>query len=224
VLVVAWPAAVFKLSLVKAWLFMAYLALGRTSAWGEVGFFESWGSRLADSPVEWVLVAAGLVIFLVKRPKLRAAVPAMLVGVLMLASVLRVVSTDYRYTTMYFPAFELVAAMSLAHVLVRARRVAAYVLAVAACIALLWSSEGHFKIASRETDRAAWAMIDFVRSENLGTRRMLVPQSTVPVLHFYFPEAVLRGYETEQEAAALSAAGKFDGVLSSTPQWRFRPL
>lgn len=221
VLTAVWPAAIFKLSILKAVLFMTYLAVFRRSAWGDVGFFESWWNRLAGSPIEWLLVLAGLAVFVRYRRDLRVAAPALVLAGLMLAAVLRVVSADYRYMSVYFPALQLAAAIALARALAGWRPVAAGALLVAACLALLWNSERHFSLEARSPGSNAWAPISFVKNGNLGAKRMLVPQGAVPVLHFYFPRAVLRGYETEREATAIAAHGGFDGILSLGSQPRY---
>jgi hypothetical protein len=134
------------------------------------------------------------------------------------------VSSDYRYMSVYFPVLQLAAAVVLAHALTHVRPLAAYALLAAACLALLWNAERHFRLEVRPPSPSAWAVISFIRTSGLAGTRMLVPQGTVPVLHFYFPRATLRGYESEQEATAIAAQGGVDGILSLTPEPRYRPL
>ncbi len=50
-----WPAAIFKLAFLKAYLFMAYLAIVRKSPWGDVSFADTWRLRFTHSPWEWLL-------------------------------------------------------------------------------------------------------------------------------------------------------------------------
>ncbi len=61
--VVVWPAAIYKLSFVKGYLFMAYLGLFRQSPWGNEGFLDVWRHRVLDSPLEWAAIAVSLYLF-----------------------------------------------------------------------------------------------------------------------------------------------------------------
>jgi hypothetical protein len=224
VVLLVWPAALWKLSLLKACLFMAYLSAKRESAWGEVGFFDSWRQRLLGAPVEWGLVALAVAIWVcVPRRRVRAALPALVFGGLMLASVLRVVSTYPRYTVTYLPALELFASLVLAAALMRLRPVPRYALLAAACLALLATSGSQLRRIQEPPREQAWALIDFVGAQGPENRRILVPQELVPVLHYYFPKTAISGYQGEGEAARLASTGQYDGVLSvegTTPAYR----
>jgi hypothetical protein len=219
-----WPAALWKLSLLKACLFMAYLSMKREAAWGEVGFFESWRQRLVGAPVEWGLVALAVAIWVcVPRRRVRAALPALVFGGLMLGSVLRVVSTNPRYAVTYLPALELFASLTLAAALMRLRPVPRYALLAVACLALLATSRSQLRRIHEPPREQAWALIDFVGGQGLQHRRILAPQGLVPVLHFYFPKTAFSGYQDESEAARQASTGQFDGVLSvdgTTPAYR----
>ncbi len=57
-----WPAAIFRLSFVKACAVVAYLALIRKAPWGDAGFIETWRGRIFDSPLEWALIVFALVV------------------------------------------------------------------------------------------------------------------------------------------------------------------
>lgn len=217
VLTAVWPAAIFRLSLVKAGLFMAYLSVFRKAAWGDVTFANSWGQRLAASPAEWLFLAAALAVFVRWRSKLRVAVPALLVGAVMLASVLRVVSADYRYMTVYLPAFHLFGSVVLAHAALRFGpwRAAAVTLA---CAVLLWNSNRQVRPWTTEDHRRAWAIIDLLRAEDVAGKRVLVPGVLVPAVQFYFPQTAVRGYGSAAEANALKASRNFDAILVTGPE------
>jgi len=221
VLTAVWPAAIFKLSVMKAWAFMAYLSAFRKAAWGDVTFADSWVERLAASPAEWLLLAAALAAFFRWRSKLSVAVPALLVGAVMLASVLRVVSTDYRYMTVYLPAFHLFGSIVLAQAALRLgpRRAGAAV--ALACAVLLWNSNRQVRPWTAEDHRRAWAVIDLLRAEDIKGRRVLVPATLAPTLQFYFPDTAVRGYGSAAEAGALKASGNFDGILVVRPEPAF---
>jgi hypothetical protein len=59
-----WPSAILKMSFLKAYLFMAYLAIFRPSPWGNASFLDTWRLRLAHSPWEWLLIAAAAILYL----------------------------------------------------------------------------------------------------------------------------------------------------------------
>ena len=63
-----YPASLVKLSFLKAYAVMAYLAVFRKSAWGDVTLGQTWRVRFANAPVEWLLVLAALVVFS-RRPE-----------------------------------------------------------------------------------------------------------------------------------------------------------
>ncbi len=74
VVLVVWPAAIFKLSFLKAYLFMAYLAVFRKGAWGSnIGIAGTWWLRFATTPVPWILLAAAVVILAVRGRKIGSA-------------------------------------------------------------------------------------------------------------------------------------------------------
>ncbi len=62
-----WPAAILRLSFVKAYAVMAYLAVSRDSAWGNAGLIEIWRDRIFHSPLEWMLILAGVLVWLRNR-------------------------------------------------------------------------------------------------------------------------------------------------------------
>jgi hypothetical protein len=70
-----WPAAILRLSFVKAYAVMAYLALMRESPWGHAGFIETWRARIFRVTVEWSLIVIAVAVGL---PKVRAGRPALL--------------------------------------------------------------------------------------------------------------------------------------------------
>ena len=45
-----WPIGLLRFNFLKSYLFMAYLALFRHNAWGDVSLGETWRLRLAGSP------------------------------------------------------------------------------------------------------------------------------------------------------------------------------
>ncbi len=216
VVLLTWSGAVVRLSFLKAYFFMAYLAVFRRAPWGDIGFIESWRLRFSSAPVQWILVAGSVFLWFALRRKEkfpRATYLFLLYGALMLLAVARVNSDSLRYMSPYFPAFELFAGFVLARLLLRFRAPLRYTALCA--IALLLA--GYVSLQYREhparPNTQIIAMLGYVRDHGLASKRMLVPQRRLPVLHYYFPEARLQGYVDEVSAAEAAAGGQFDGIL-----------
>jgi hypothetical protein len=138
-----WPAAILRLSFVKAYAVMAYLALMRESPWGHVGFIETWRARFFESPLEWALIGLALLLGLRNRSRFYpiALYPIALFAGLMILATLGVQSTSARYTLPFMPALDLLAGLTLLPSLGRLRRPASFAvvaLAVAGLYGIAW--------------------------------------------------------------------------------------
>jgi len=192
VVVVVWPAALFKLSFVKGYLFMAYLGLFRKAAWGNEGIWEVWGRRVLDSPLEWVAIAASLFLcFRWRGNSGHRAYPMLVYAALMLAATARVVSSATRYSLLFVPALDIFAALTLGPVLALSR--AWYGVAALFC-GFLGADEYREFIRNRSPDPRPPAVLNYIRENRLEESTLLVPQEDLPMIHYYFPRAHLRGY------------------------------
>ena len=192
--VAVWPAAVFKLSLVKGYVFMAYLALFRSAPWGNEGFFSTWRSRVLDSPLELVAVVAGLVVYFGRSPALaRLAKPMLIYSVLMVVAIARVLSTSARYSLLFMPALDIFAALMLVSFLATTSRRGVFITNTLFC-GLLVINEYRMLARPRNSDPGPAAALHYVREKGLEDSALLVPQDQLPMLHYYFPRARLRGY------------------------------
>ena len=109
---VAWPAGLLKLSFIKAFLIMAYLAVYRRGAWGEVTLGQTWGARIFSSPLEWALILLAIVLFFARgqwRGRERFVYPFLLFAGLMILATLRVLTDIPRYSLTFLPALDLFA-------------------------------------------------------------------------------------------------------------------
>ena len=192
---VIWPAAILKLSLLKAYLAMAYLAFARTSPWGGAGFVATWRNRLFDSPVEWSLVVLGLVLYF--RGCLeqhRAFHPILLYALLMIAATLRVTTEAPRYALVFMPELDLLAGLALAPYIERMRRptrVAVFVILIAGICA---SAQVEGRSHPPAINPRSTAVLSLLRHKHLDGKALLVPESDLPTIHYYFPSAKLRAY------------------------------
>jgi len=196
---VIWPAAWLKLSFVKAYLFMAYLAVFRKGAWGpNITLWDTWWGRFSTSPVQWIVlaVAAGLMIYQLapvgnRRAGYHPALPFALFAVLMIAATFRVNSQFPRYTLTFFPAVVVITAILLKEYNRRSLVVGAIAAAafVTAYLEIVPRRQAH--------DPALYALVNLIRDNHLGDKHLLVPQGAIPQIHYYFPATTLKGYPDE---------------------------
>jgi hypothetical protein len=138
--ITVWPAAILRLSFVKAYAVMAYLALMRESPWGHAGFIETWRTRVVESPLEWALIAIALLLGFRAKTGLRFY-PVGLFVVLMLVATLRVLTSTPRYSLTFMPALDLLAGLALFPSFGPLRRPASFAvvaLAIAGLYAIAW--------------------------------------------------------------------------------------
>jgi hypothetical protein len=212
---VLWPSALVKLSFLKAYLFMAYLALFRKSAWGEIGFLETWRLRFAQSPAEWILLVIAAVLYFrfCDSATRRWLAPVVLYGVAMLIVLLRVNSETPRYMLPFLAAFQLAAGFTFASVLKNWKPAPRYVAAAAICALLLCNTSAQIRAHPIAPAPRLAGVLASVRAEKLEGRKLLAPQNDVPMIHYYVPGIVLSGYVDERERVELLSRSDFDAVL-----------
>ena len=227
-MLVIWPSAIMKLSFVKGYLFMAYLAFFRKSPWGPEGFVETWEKRFFSSPVEWLVIGVSLLTWTLSRRlegNRRVLYPFLVYAALMLAATMRVTTATPRYALLFQPAFDVLAGCVLAAYLVRFTRPAtAY--AVAAVLGLVLFTETWVNLKRHPVvpDSRLPSLLAYVRDNHLESSRMLVPQADVPMLHYYFPNSQLRGYVDPIPELATARDGRADGLLYPGLPLRYEPL
>jgi hypothetical protein len=181
---IVWPGAILRLSFLKAYAFMAYLAVYRKGAWGAVGFAETWWIRFRNSPVEWILIATALVLFFRNRRSPASIRAAGFFGFMMVLATLRVYSEAPRYALTFLPALEVFAGLTLAGALASLPagiRVAAI---VALCAALFFNTLLRVHPFPPAADASAEAILGCVRESHFEDKSLLVPQGYLPMLHY----------------------------------------
>jgi hypothetical protein len=215
-ILIVWPAALFKLSFIKAYAFMAYLALFRKAPWGNVTFTGTWAHRFQHAPVEWLLLIVAFVLWWIYRGRSERTIATvfLMYGLLMLAFLLRVNSDTPRYILPFLPAFHVFTGIMLAAALTH--RPAATRISLLALLCLLRFADTARYLHSRQSspDPRPAAALATIRQLHLEDKRLLVPHDELPMLHYYFPHANLRSYE---ETPKTVPSG-FDAVLQ--PDYR----
>jgi hypothetical protein len=212
---IVWPGAILKLSFLKAYAFMAYLAVYRKGAWGAVGFAETWWIRFTHSPVEWILIAAAIVLFIRNRNSATraAAYPFLIFGLAMVLATLRVFSEAPRYALPFQPAFDVFAGLVLAGALTPLATRIRIPAILAMCAALFCSTFFNIRAYPPDADARNEKVLACIREHHFEEKSLLVPQAYLPMLHYYFPRTHLRGYLENAPPANAFQDGQFDGVL-----------
>jgi uncharacterized membrane protein len=109
-----WPAAILRLSFVKAYAVMVYLATMRVDPWGHAGFIETWRARVFESPLEWSLIMIAVLLGFRNRGKdAPRFYPIGLFAALMIVATLGVLTSTPRYSLTFMPALDLLAGLTL---------------------------------------------------------------------------------------------------------------
>lgn len=211
---VIWPAAIYKQSFAKAYLFMVYLALFRRAPWGNEGFLEAWRERILDSPLEWMAVLAALAIYVRMPAKAdkRLIFPILIFSTLMVVATLRVLTSSTRYSLLFMPALDMFAALAVTPFVAALRRRAMYAVLALFCGVLGFRE---YRLVSRHInqDPRPPAVLMNIREDGLADKTLLVPQEELPMIHYYFPQTRLHGYWAAQPVVSGEDHFTPDAVL-----------
>jgi len=221
-----WPAAIFKLSFVKAYLFMGYLAIFRKGAWGsDISVAGTWWLRIVTTPVPWILLAGAVLILLYRRGAAwtPALLPFAIYAVSMFLAILRVNTVFPRYVLPLFPAVVLLEAFTLGLFLSRLRPALCSATAGLICAAMFLVTFPQVQRLQQKPDPKAFAMLTLIRQNDLTRKKLLVPYSDLPTIHYYFPESHPRGYMDVKAIPNELRRGSCDGVIYGGDAPRYVP-
>ncbi len=212
-ILIVWPAAIFKLSFVKAYLFMAYLAVFRKNAWGsDVTVWQTWLLRFETSPIPWIMLAFAIVLLLMRRvPWSPILLPFAIYAVSMFLAILRVNTETPRYILPLWPAIVILGAFTTAIWLVEFRPAVRYAAVAAITLAMFLTSYRVLQERHPIHDPNAYAMLDMIRQKHLTDKTLLVPAGDLPMIHYYFPHTRLKAYHDPSEIPNDISA--FDSVI-----------
>ncbi len=215
---VVWPTAFLKLSFVKAYLVMAYLAVFRKGAWGNVTFSETWLDRFETSPAEWCLLSIALIVFFApgklrmpERYRNGATIFLVFSGLMILANI-KVYTDITRYVTVFFAALELFTGWVIARVLAHIARPWLRYGALAAICAILVVN-AHYGLSGFMTqeDPQVGDMLRAIRKNGVAEKTLVAPRGFLPIFHYYFPHMRIIGYDSESQIPAMR--DRSDAVL-----------
>jgi hypothetical protein len=224
VVLLVWPAAIFKLSFTKAYFFMTYLAVFRKTPWDDLTLTQTWALRFSRAPVEWGLVVLSLFVFALRRKHLKGVSYAWVLlcfAGMMLLTCLRVTSGNPRYISPFFPALQVFSGIVLASAMSGFRAPVRYLLLAPVAILLFWSAHRQYMLMPLPSTHRETALLEYVKSHGLEHKFLLVQGMDVPLFHYYFPHIRLRSYVEEQEIPELLHG--VDGVLYTSAGIRYQP-
>jgi len=209
-----WPTAIFKLSFIKAYLFMAYLAVFRRGAWGStISTGQTWWLRFANSPVTWILFAFAVGFFVRSRAKAPLLIPFATFSIAMFLVIVPVNSATPRYILPLLPGVVLLGAFATGIVAARTSPVLRSGAVVVICAAMFVTSWLNVQISRPAPDRRSEALLAFVRNPSVSPRTLLIPHDDLPTLHYYFPNSRFKTYYDEAEIPDQIRSGGIDGVI-----------
>ncbi len=210
-LLVLWPFGVLKLSALKGYLYIAYLAMQRKGSYGDYGPFTVWWQRFIGAPVEYSidLVALVGVFALWRQPSVRkyraVLLPCLIYAFFMLLTTLKNTSLNPTYVSSILPPLAIVSGTALAAL---TERISAAVRVAVTATILAATAMGGYALVLRHADdptgpNSDAKLIASIRSSGFTDRSLIVPYEILPTLSYYFPQLKLHSYLTTDDAAAV---------------------
>jgi dolichyl-phosphate-mannose-protein mannosyltransferase len=219
-----WPASLFKLSIVKSYAVMFYLAVFRKDVWGDLTLGATWRKRLAESPLEWIFLVIGLFVFTRIWRERRDVWPWIIYIGLTLAAIGGISSYGPRYVTPVVPAmlalYGVLAGPWLASLPPRRAMTVVAALAVS-CGTLLSQLSNHYPIHHDQESRKILLAVD--KLPRRPGMRVLAPNLAIPTLHYYFPELRLYPYNSNAEREERLTAGDIQAMVGTDGSARLVP-
>jgi hypothetical protein len=238
-----WPAALLRLSFVKAYAVLAYQAMLRQSPWGSAGFLDTWRTRILASPLEWILISVAVIALFRRRS--RTLYPLGVFGALMLAANLRVFTETPRYSLVFVPMLGLLAGLVLGPLtglergplagldrgslagfergplaglalvpsLGPLRRPASFAVVALAVAGLYGNAWYQAAHRPRNPNPRSAAVVTYIHQNRLENKSVLAPQADIPTLHLYFSGMRLRAYFGPTPAATDLAGFSADAII-----------
>jgi hypothetical protein len=212
---VVYPAALLKLSFVKSYTFMAYLAVSRKSPWGDVTLGQTWRTRFENAPFEWLLVVAALALFFrgARNPAQRYARIPLYFSALMILVTLRVLTVELQYMLVFVPMLALFSAWILGGWI--SQRPVKWQIAATTliCGVVLFDTARYAVRYPVPANQPATRLLAAIRDSHLEQATFILPHDQVPQFHYYFPKAALKSYLDPEGMEALARSEKADALV-----------
>ncbi|MCU0609959.1 MAG: hypothetical protein MUF22_09360, partial [Chitinispirillaceae bacterium] len=199
-MVLLWPSGLFKLTIVKNYIFYAYFTIIRGSLYSSFTPLEVWSMRVRESPIEYALIIATILLapFIIKR--FRFLLPCAVYAFFILLTTVRNTSTLPQYIASAFPALYFLGAGLVAWILTgRSSFVRSALVAGFTAIVLVNFYFFFTVMAGRSAQPTSYqvARLDDIKiALNGGAQQtVFLSRRYVPTLHYYFPDVQFTSYK-----------------------------
>jgi Dolichyl-phosphate-mannose-protein mannosyltransferase len=210
-----WPGAWLKLTLIKNYMFNAYLALARQGEFGTQSFVQVWWQRVISSPLEYTLVVATALIAMVRLRRYRWFLPFLIYAFVMLTATFRLTASAETYISSFLPPLFILGAILISQYLQKLATTSQAV--IVGLLIALFSLQGYSHVQSVRADKSSSGSLDqlvtFFRTNRFDEEQILTSWDFLPTLHFYFPEKRFRSYSDRKDIIVKLRRSSFDGVI-----------
>ena len=201
-LLLLWPFGVLRLTALKGYFYIAYLAMQRKGSYGDYGPFTVWWQRFLASPVEYSIDVLALigVFALWRTPAIRkyraVLLPCLLYAFFMLLTTLKNTSLNPTYVSSILPPLAIVSGTALAAL---TARVSAPVRILSTASILAATVLGGYGLVMRHVGDGPGPspdalLISTIRQSGLSDSSLIVPYELLPTLSYYFPQLKVHSY------------------------------
>ena len=218
-ILLVWPGAWLKLSLVKNYMFMAYLAVAREGAFGTESFVQVWSQRALRSPLEYAVIVATALTAMAHLRRCPWFLPFLAYALLLFAATFRITTSAERYISSFLPPLFVLGAILISQQL--QRLAAASQAAIVIILISLFLFQGYSHVQSVRTDQSRSQPLDqvmnYFRTNDSGEEQILTSWEFLPILRFYFPEKRFQSYSEGLDIIEKLRRSSFHGVLYTSP-------
>jgi hypothetical protein len=220
VIFILWPGAWLKLTLVRNYLVMAYLAMAREGEFGTLPFWQAWLHRFLASPIQYLILLAAAAVALRELKERHWYLPFLIYPACLIVTTLQITALDDRYVSSMLPSLSILGAITFTRYW-REWAGTTQVLAIAVLTTvLLAQSVIHFASlrAARQQATSLDEVVGFFRATCLACKTLLVSRTFFPTLQYYFPDKDVVSYSRGYDNSVGTIVGKlrvrqFDGVV-----------
>ena len=220
-IVIIWPGGIFKLTLLKDYLFFLYFTVVRSPvAYGSGSLAHVWWIRLQSSPLEFAMVVICVAVFIktsVRDRSLRFLFPFAIYALLVFGTTVRNRSLSSNYISSLFPPLYVISAVVITRMLDKHRQAAYVTFAVVICSSAITGYLFSYAPLSRlRPDPVANGVVDVLDRAAAHNQRIVVPHDYLPTAHYYFPSNYYFPYAKSVESHELSrtaGVAHADGLL-----------
>ena len=222
-----WPGAWIKLTLVRNYVFFAYFAIVRGGEYGKGPFWQSWLQRAAESPIEYAVIVAGLLLLLPRARRRAAVLPYLVYAGLIFLCTVRNTSSSPTYVSSLLPPLHVLSVLAVGAAAERFSRGARACLLAALACALLGSTSLWLRTSSeriRPTETVLKQVVAHLKAEAFPTGSVAVDRVLLPTIHYYLPDGRFSAFsettDSLDETCGALAQSEVREILYAGPHRR----